>query len=386
MSPPPAYATEYADHRAASRVAVAARHYKYMERLVPADRHPLPPSPESVLIDPHDVRWVIGYADRALVVDAGGTHTRFAGAGRWIPGIDPDGVRVGNRVWPAGAAEYRELRPFGLFDTSAVQLAARRHDDLWIAATLGRPAFGPVEVRVIVRANDARIDDDTAPRWRHTQAGEGVATIADDDTIAIATDDRHVRMLRHPNDPQLRAPAIVGDVELEHEPYSLCAIDGGFVVVSAIEAAPAEARIARLYTRGARTFRAEWSSDVRWLDVTGRALWTARVPFAVLQPPVDLGAGRIAVAGRGLACIEGGRVVWTKPAANVDVYATAFVDGTLAVGIGSRLAILSRDGDMLRSIDVPDGMRIVTPPAIGPDGSLAFGTTGHTFVVPALDA
>jgi hypothetical protein len=328
----------------------------------------------------------LSYADRCLVVDATGTRTLWAGAGRWIAAIDPDGLRLGNRVWPSPTLDCVELRPLDVFDVPGTQIAARRHDDLWLTAIVCRPTFASADINVRVRGNGARADDETLPRWRYVQDGEGTAAISDDDCIAIVTLDRRLRVLRHPAAAGERGPEIIADLVFEHEAYSLSAIDSGFVIVSAIESEPppSQAQIGRLYARGARPFAASWHSEVRSIDAAGATQWSARVGFPVLQPPIDMGGGRVAVAGRGLACIEAGRVVWTKPA-NVDVYATAFANGTLAVGIGSRLAIIDIDGTWRSSIELPDGMLIVTPPAIGADRSLAFGTTVHTFVVPAID-
>ncbi len=60
--------------------------------------------------------------------------------------------------------------------------------------------------------------------------------------------------------------------------------------------------------------------------------------------------------------------------------ATAFADGTLAVCRGPGLQIVARDGSIVQQLATGDGAAIVTPPAIGPDGSIWVCTTTHLCV------
>ncbi|HET6583852.1 MAG TPA: hypothetical protein VFG69_10395 [Nannocystaceae bacterium] len=384
MTLPASYSTEYADHRRASRVAAMPGRYAYAERLVAPDRYPLPPAPHAVLVGAHGACWALCYPDRMLVVDATGTRELAAPYGQWIGALEDDGsVRLGNRLWSERDGSRLFLRPLGRFSEPGIQLVARWHDELWTTVVQSTGAFKPREIAVHVRSNGARIDDETAPRWAFAQPVDGTAAIADDGTVLVATADRHLHVLTRPRDLRAREPEIVARVELPHEPYAVSAVENGFVVLSAIESAPPDpaASIGRRFGRGERRFAASWRTEVRVLDGRGTTQSICDVGFAVLQPAVEVDRDRFVLAGRGLACVAGGKLAWTKPG-NVDVYATAFGDGTLAVGLGSRIAVLDREGAALQTMDVPDRARVVTPLAIGPDGSLAFGTTGSTHVVP----
>jgi hypothetical protein len=114
------------------------------------------------------------------------------------------------------------------------------------------------------------------------------------------------------------------------------------------------------------------------LDAAGREAWSAEVPFQIMQPPIDC-AGRICLAGFGLASVEQGRVVWSRYVGEV-VYATAFDDGSLAVGWGHDLRMLSRDGAERQRLSVADDERITTPPAIAGDGSIWVATAEAVYV------
>ncbi len=381
MTLPRSYVTAFADHRRASRVDVVPGVYRNLVPLVAADRPQLPPGPLSVLVDPHGPRWVLGYAEHCLVVGGAGTHSLSSGDGRWIAAFDEDGVRFGNRVWSSFGAGYYELCPFDLFDVSSRQIAARRHDDLWITVGIYTAPFRQTVTNIAVRANGALADDEVAPRWRQSQDGEGAAAITDDDRVGLLTLDRRLRVFRHPRDPEAREPDLVVERTMDHDVYSISAIDEGFVVVGAVESSPAPLELRRARLMGSRRYpgSSAWQTQVRSIDPLGETKWSAHVRFPVSQPPIDMGGGRVAVVGRGLACIENGRVLWEWPA-DVDVYATSYVDGTLAVGVGPRLMFVGRDGFSHTSLDVPGGIAIVTPPAIGADRSVTVGTTGQTFV------
>lgn len=387
MTLPASYSTEYAGPARASRVAVAPRIYRYAERLVPADRRAIPPSPQAVLMAAGELAWGIAYADRLLVVDHVGTHEYPAGRGQWIAALDPDGVRLGNRIWAPGADAPAELGPMGIFDDGCVQTVASWRDGVWITVAQRRATFAPNQVMVRVRGNGPRYHDATAPRWALDWPGEGTAAVADDGTVVLAGIDRSLHVLEHPRDPTEREPIVRAQFELPHEPYAISAIDGGFVVLSAIEAAPPDPaiRLGRLHGRGLHRFAASWRTEVRAFDRDLQTTWSAELGFAALQPAIDGGSGRVVIAGRGLAGLEQGIVRWSLATAH-EALATAFVDGSLAVGVGAHLVIVDPDGRTAQTVAVPEGHTVVTPPAIGPDGSLAFGTDAHTYVVPGLDA
>ena len=114
------------------------------------------------------------------------------------------------------------------------------------------------------------------------------------------------------------------------------------------------------------------------LDTSGRELWSVESPFDVAQPAIDC-AGRICLAGDGLAATEGGRVVWSRFVGE-RVRATAFDDGSLAVAQRGELHVVSRDGADRQPLPVAEGETITTPPAIAHDGSIWVATAQAVYV------
>jgi hypothetical protein len=378
---PPSYVTEYADHRRASRVDVMPRPLTHLERLVPADLHKIPPSPEFVLVA-DGPRWAVCNLDGVLVIDATGTRVLRPRSGHWIAALEDGEVRYGNRLY-RGDERLRRLGPLGLFDETCLQVCARWQGGIWTAIVQTREPFAADELRVQVAGNGPRENDPSAPSWATSFPGEGTAAIADDGTVVVALLDRTVHLLAHPRDPEREEPDVCWTLELPHEPYAISATAAGFVVVSAIEstAASTSTRLGRLHGRGARAFTADWRTEIRCLTATGATAWVVELDMPVLQPAIEGGDQRVIVAGHGLACIGAGRVAWMTPTVD-DVYATAYADGTIAAGVGSRIVILGRDGAPMQTLQLPEHARVVTPPAIGPGGTLAIGTSEHVYVAP----
>lgn len=382
MTLPRSYSTDYADHRRASRVGVPRGKLGAVVPLVPVGRTQPPPDPGTCLVGPEVSVCMLGYEDRVVVLGPEGMTTRYTEDGRRIPAFDTDGVRVGNQVWTRDGS-CGELQPLGVFDGPGRQLVARRRRGWWATVLVSREPLAARLLKVRVRASDSTSEDD-APCWAYTVEGDGTAAIADDDTIAVAGTDRVFRTLRAPASEASDTLAVVGERELVDEPYQVSALHEGFVLVCADDSAvPAEARVGRLHGRGARRFPAAWTSEICALDGRAQVRWTARVGFPVLQPAVELDGERVLVVGRGVACLEAGRLLWSR-SADEDVHATAFCDGTVALGFGSRVAILDRDGTVLDLIGLPDGASVVCPPAIASDGSLVIATTLRPFKVPVL--
>lgn len=382
MSLPASLAQIFGGGRRSSRVAVTAGRYDHAEPLVPPDLASLPSAPDAVLMAGTPTRWGLQLPAGLVVVDLQGTHA-FEGNGRWLGALEDDGAtRLGNRVWPADGSERQLLRPIGRFVEPAVQLAASWHDELWITALQRTAPFAPPQLVVEVRANGSRLDDEAAPRWCFVWPRRGTAAIADDGTVAIATEDHALHILAAPTDPACRDPEVVAQLELPYEPYGLSATDDGFLVCSAIDgdvtAAVALRRRLGLRPHG---IPAAWRTEVRSLDRRGDTRWAAVLDMTVWQPPIDGGGDRVLLAGRGLACIEGGAVQWTR-ALGSELYATAFADGSAAVGVGAHVGVVDRVGTMVQGFAIPEV--VVTPPSIGRDGALAVGTQGRTYLVPVI--
>lgn len=109
-----------------------------------------------------------------------------------------------------------------------------------------------------------------------------------------------------------------------------------------------------------------------------------RVGFPVLQPVVEMDAERVLAVGRGVACIEAGRVVWSR-ATDLDAYATAFGDGSVALGLGRHVVLLDRNGNTMQSMELPTGAAVVAPPAVAADGTLLILTATQLYRVSVVD-
>ncbi len=378
----------------ASQFDATPGRYTHGEPLVAPDLAPLPSMPQAVLIGgmgmPQAVliggmgmRWALMFSDRMVVIDAAGTRTITGG--HWLAALEDDGaIRYGNRRWPADGSEPQRLKPLGPFAEGGRQLAGQWRDNLWTGAMQLEPSHGRLRVLVWVRSNLERYDDEGAPRWSFERPGYGSVAIAGERVI-VSGEDGWVHVLGPPSDPTLRDPHVFAELSLTGTPYSVSAIDDGFIVLSAIEATPASPAAARARREGVgpRVFADRWQTEVVALDLQGAQRWRTVVDVSVVQPAIALARDRIALAGRGLACVEGGHVRWSRVFAD-EVYASAFGDGTLAVGFGSTIAIVDGNGELTGRVELPE--RVVTVPAIGPGGGLCCGTTGRTYVIPVADA
>jgi hypothetical protein len=120
-------------------------------------------------------------------------------------------------------------------------------------------------------------------------------------------------------------------------------------------------------------------TEARFVDLSGRARWSAEVPFAVAQPPVDGGDGRIYLVGRGIAAVDGGQMAWLYSSKAAQA-ATAFGDGALAITSASELRLVARDGGIRAAFRTDKDEVIVTPPAIASDGTVWVGTEDAIYV------
>lgn len=120
-------------------------------------------------------------------------------------------------------------------------------------------------------------------------------------------------------------------------------------------------------------------SAVTVVSPAGRVLWTATAPFVAAGPPIDGGAGRLYLAGGGLAALEAGRVLWASASAT-PVRAVAFSDGSLAMTVGAELRLVSREGALRATLRAPDGATFSGRPGIGPDGAVWVASASALYV------
>jgi hypothetical protein len=85
------------------------------------------------------------------------------------------------------------------------------------------------------------------------------------------------------------------------------------------------------------------------------------------------------LAGNGLAAVEHGRIAWSATGTRRTV-ATAFADGSLAVGVGRDLRLVAPDGTIRQTLRVAEGETITAPPAIASDGAIWIATARGLYV------
>lgn len=151
-------------------------------------------------------------------------------------------------------------------------------------------------------------------------------------------------------------------------PNAMSGVDGGIAVVGG------DSSLAR-DTEGEQS----WSTWLLVLDKDGRDRWTADVPWAVRQPPIDGGNGRVYLAGDRLEAFDTGASMWSLSDGK-RVRGTAFADGGIAITRGTTLQVYARDGQKLASFDTGDGEELITPPAIASDGSIWAASAAHLYV------
>lgn len=346
------YVTEYASGARSSRVAATARTYG---RLAIAAMLSDDDAPSFVHLDPSGTRVALRYPTSLLLLD----QDRRIGDGsfRGITYVAEWGAILGaiDMRWDGltyeGHDSYQERIPtYGVKLTSGYQLAARLSGARWTSVGQETAVFGTEdEIRIYSRAQDGTV-------WMDVVPGRGAAAIGDDDRVILATN--LGRVLVYAPDG--------GTGDLRGSPRSNLEIGEPLQFVSAM---PAGCAVASTTTS---------STHVHFVTERGVA-WSADVPFLAHQPPVDGSDGRIYVAGDGLAAIDRGSVKWSTPSL-VTTRATAFGDGTLAVCRGPGLQIIARDGSPIQLLMTSDGAAIVTPPAIGPDGTIWVATATHLYV------
>lgn len=362
--------TVHADHRRGGRTAAVAGRLGWTERLVAPDRRALPGGAIAVCVGSAPERWAISYPDATLVVDLGGTHELAVRARRWQVVLEGDALRFGNRCLREGYDAYTELPPLAPFDTPGIEVVSSVHDDRWTTAVLRMPPRSAPVLALRGWFGD-ELDGDV---WGLDLPGLGSAAITDDDHVAVAMLDRTLRVVC--GERRRWAPAELAVATLPHEPFAVTAHDDGFTVLCAVEDRPPDAatRHARLFGGLVHDGRATWHTHVRRFSRAGALVWSADVPFAAVQPAIDLGDGRVAIVGRGVAVVDAGRVQWLRHARRIG-YAAAWCDGSLALALAGSVLQLDGLGATVQQLALPEGAEATAPPAIAADGTLLLACT-----------
>lgn len=190
--------------------------------------------------------------------------------------------------------------------------------------------------------------------WNQLIHGYGVAAIAEDFTAFVAVEDQKLHVYAPRRDSEGHAI-----LEAQH--------DTGMKAewISLIES-----QVHLLAASGAGT-------QLRVFTRAAKPVYSLNVPFQVLQPAIAGAAGRVYLAGKGLAALDNGKVTWTH-ATDEPLYASSFVDGSLAVANGKRLDFLKPDGVVDQSFEAQEPL--VAPPAIASDGSVWAASASAIYV------
>jgi hypothetical protein len=376
------YTTHYADVQRSSRVEVIPNaHYQHLERLVLDGPHRLGGVSTEVLAD--GVRVAVRYeTQRTVVLEPYGsrefrTHDLSP---HCIATLEPDALVLGPNVHPWDGRPTHELPSSGHFEDRVEQWVGRRQGHLWLVASTVFPNWAPQRIGVtLVDMREREVDDDIEEYqvlWRfHWSGSAGTAVCGPDGRVLVTALDRRLAIVG-PNvassastEPG-RDPEIVMSGRTDVYVHNCSAIEPGFVLLGT--------------TRGESP---KGPAVVVALDELGRERWRASVPFTIgvderrsPHPPIDLGDGRILVAGAGLACFADGKLLWSRPSSD-RTGATVMSSRAVAVASGRQLLILHPDGKVREAIELPGSAKATTSPAVAPDGTVYVGTETDVYAV-----
>jgi hypothetical protein len=368
------YSTSWASPTRNSRVSAPARRFEALTKIVSLSTAPryvlVNEKADHVALD-YGSRWEVreGPAAAGAVVTAAATKVTESPLEIWPTSLLVDGREhdfagkaagalaeivsgSGDRVW---AFEV------GTDDASAVLLVGARTYQTSEklanggAATVWNKAAGAL--RVLSEHFHGANRTMMLPVWTVDLPGWGCGAIADDRRIAVAMGDQRFLAYDSRRVDAEGTTQPIATSQLAFVPYDISVVDGGVAVLSG----------------------GQGRTSVHLLDWQGHELWQASVPFDIDSPPVEAGAGRVYLVGKGFAAAEHGATLWAQPT-QARAFATAVDDGSALLAVGPELRHVSRDGSIVQSLRVPEGDAIVTPPAVAADGSAWVATDKGLYV------
>lgn len=413
------YLTEYGSSLRSSRIGVPFRPKSSWAAVAK-----LSATPDFVYVDPSTRRVAIRHGNRVTLGSTAGVLDRTAGrmtSYGWVPFalmpwgtlVDGQAHDMAGEIPPERSGIQTMLdNQAGVIERGGLQFAQAVVGDSHAAIAFRHASRQEPAEEVYVTVERHPSDLSRFSVWHEHVKGMGSGAIAADLRIAVALARRGelVADYRLPtgakgrflvfapggdpaSDPAknhgIRKSLALVSRDLDESPYDVSVIEPGFALLSGEDERLREGafhdrkpdieearfrRVCRVRV-GAEKVGLHWSTVVHRLDREGREVWRAKVPFEVLEPPIDGGAGRVYVAGNGIAALRDGKVLWGWAQA-MPAYATAFEDGALAVASGGELRILSPEGAVLQFFRAREGERFSTPPAIGEDGSV-WAATDH---------
>lgn len=346
-----------------SFVATLPHHYGAFEAAVPGTLASALGPPVSIAVTENDVA-VFHYAQGA-VIRREDSYTGLAAAVPRTASITATdhGITIGDELHPWNSPNMRSLDPTAPMGRFIVTSMGR---DTWTTVRQNT-ADTTVDSVTIRRTN---LVGAPKPQMR-IEPGFGCAAIDASGHIGVSLNSGRFVLVD--------AEGLHDRLELrrEYPAYLVSATANGWTLVTAEpntdQSTPPVERRARVTGVPGYHIRGSWRSYVERLAADGQSRWFIELPFPVLQPPIDAGEPRSYAVGKGLAAIDAGRISWYKPA-NVRLLATCFGDGSLALATGFMVRIVGRDGNVRQTLTTPDRSRILTLPAIGPDGTIYVGT------------
>jgi len=346
------YQVAFTSARASRVGALPKPSYSFAAKsaLLPLDASQQERLMELVLVSPDARLVLVAWNNTIELHEAQGKRT-YQGQGRnsramllrdgdaLIDGYDMNGS---GRSWTGVAVNLVAQRLAGRFLLSISQMpymARYGHD--------GTPAF-PARVFVGVWQPDGW---QKLPGWEKEVVGTGVGAIGDDLRVVIAMEDGRLLVL----DGSTEKPTL--ETKLPFAPTDLSLFGPDYALLS----------------------KANKRTTLHFLDARGVEKWSGPIDFEITQPPVDGADGKVYLVGFGAAAFQNGKQLWSWPSKE-RMMLTCFEDGTCALAVGRELRILHKSGVAKQVLATPAGEPIMTPPALGSDGSIWVATTKNLYV------
>lgn len=372
----PSYDCEFGEPSKASRIQAFPRDYEGIEPLGPAlDAEA--GAPEFVLVPRSGSPIVVKQGSKASFLNESGWQDLILGEGRTLVAAWPEGLAQGGKLQPWGAPAP-QLVPVPQWAYEFVVEHARWTDgSSMVGVYEGSHAHSPAQVEVV----SAPISEGHHPRdprsWTALVPGTGTAAItADGRTVLVLSDGLLKVFAREGQEGKAQS---LGEVRLQPA-YLVSIVHGSAMVLQARVMDPDT----RLPSFPLRRFALQgaWTTRITAVPLSDplpeRPYYEVEVPFEVLQPPIEGGAGRFYLVGCGLAALGARGIEWQMRSTSI-LLATSFVDGTLAISVGSELRIVTPEGHIRQSLQLPTESPITTPPAIGPDGTVYVATREQVY-------
>ncbi len=385
-----AYVTPWVDGTRASRTHVARRTLGPLARIVAFDAltGPLAARPlgriEHLLVAPDDRHLVLRGADAAWIFDLSGKHVGS------VPRSTSAGLTFATRTGVFHALDEYDFT--GTRAALSVFVPLGRAGRVWATHVTADSIF-VVNQEAMEGNHGDRTPQQLELVANHLVPGSPAKKLLGGDVMkdawGLGAITRNSEIVALSTSGELRVYAPEADAQsflkklhtakVGFAPYDVSIIDSTIALLEA-EGVPA---VDDLHWRGPYQpdldlflrfgeMTARWKTKLHLVSLQGTDTAQITVPFEVLQPPVEGGGGRIYLAGTGFAAIQDGKVQWSQ-APTARTLVTAFDGGEVALTIGRELRLVDRDGNIRQSFTTP-AEAIVTPPAIGGDGSVWFAT------------